>query len=186
MKLNMAFPVCECTSIATRVPAAPLQHGDGGEKGRLRRLRRAPWHNRDRVTKADFIYFDAGGGHRAAANALRTTMEQQERPFSIRMVNLQEVLDEIDIYKKVTGVRLQDLYNLMLKKGWTLGSAQWMALMHVVIKLFHSKQVAVLRKFWAQETPELVVSLVPNLNRALRHALPAHIPMVTILTDIAD
>jgi 1,2-diacylglycerol 3-beta-galactosyltransferase len=140
----------------------------------------------DRVTKADFIYFDAGGGHRAAATALRAVMEEQRRPFAIRMVNLQEVLDEIDVYKRVTGVRLQDLYNLMLKKGWTLGSAQWMALMHVVIKLFHSKQVTVLRKFWSDDPPELLVSLVPNLNRALRDALPARIPMVTILTDIAD
>jgi 1,2-diacylglycerol 3-beta-galactosyltransferase len=137
------------------------------------------------VQRADFIYFDAGGGHRAAATALRDVMERQGRPFEIRMVNLQEVLDEIDIYKKITGVRLQDLYNLMLKKGWTLGSEQWMVLMHWVIKLFHPKAVGVLRRFWAQDRPDLLVSLVPNLNRALREGLPGA-PMVTILTDIAD
>ena len=32
---------------------------------------------------------------------------------------------------------LQDLYNLMLKKGWTLGSAQLMVGMHAVIRVFH-------------------------------------------------
>jgi UDP-N-acetylglucosamine:LPS N-acetylglucosamine transferase len=139
----------------------------------------------DRVKRADFIYFDAGGGHRAAATALRDVMERQNRPFAIRMVNLQEILDEIDVYKKITGVRLQDLYNLMLKKGWTFGSAQWMALMHGMIKLFHPKAVGVLRRFWAQDRPDLLVSLVPNLNRALREALTG-VPMVTILTDLAD
>jgi 1,2-diacylglycerol 3-beta-galactosyltransferase len=139
----------------------------------------------DRVKRADFIYFDAGGGHRAAATALREVMERQNRPFAIRMVNLQEILDEIDVYKKVTGVRLQDLYNLMLKKGWTLGSAQWMALMHAVIKVFHPKAVGVLRRFWEKDRPDLLVSLVPNLNRALRDGLPG-VPMVTILTDLAD
>src|SRR6185437_7751982 len=83
--------------------------------------------------KVDFIFFDAGGGHRAAANALRLVMEDQGRPFEIRMVNLQEMLDSIDVFRKLTGIRLQDLYNLMLKKGWTLGSPQLMAGMQAVI-----------------------------------------------------
>src|ERR1035438_2040909 len=72
----------------------------------------------------DFIFFDAGGGHRAAANALRQVMEQQGSPFEIRMVNLQDVLDAMDVFRKLTGLRLQDIYNLMLKNGWTLGSPQ--------------------------------------------------------------
>ncbi len=141
------------------------------------------------VKQLDFIYFDAGGGHRAAANALQQVIEQQNRPWSIRLVNLQELLDEIDVYKKVTGVRLQDLYNLMLKKGWTLGSPQLTAAMHVVIRLFHSRQVGVLESFWRGDGPDLVVSLVPNFNRALRDGLAKArpgVPLVTILTDIAD
>jgi hypothetical protein len=139
--------------------------------------------------KVDFIYFDAGGGHRAAANALRQVMEQQRRPFEIRMVNLQEVLDAMDVFRKVTGLRLQDIYNLMLKKGWTLGSPQLMVGMHWVIRLFHSKTVRLLEGFWREHRPEMVVSLVPNLDRALgeslARALPG-VPFVTILTDIAD
>ena len=141
------------------------------------------------MKKLDFIYFDAGGGHRAAANALRQVMERQARPCEIRMVNLQELLDQLDVFRKVTGLRLEDCYNLMLKKGWTLGSAQLTAGMHLVIKMFHGQQVKVLTGFWKQSRPDLVVSLVPNFNRAmfdsLRVALPG-VPMVTILTDIAD
>ena len=139
--------------------------------------------------RVDFIYFDAGGGHRAAANALRQVIEQQQRPFEIRMVNLQEVLDEMDVFRKVTGLRLQDLYNLMLKKGWTLGSPQLMVGMHWVIRLFHSQTVRLLEAFWREHRPEMVVSMVPNLDRALceslARALPG-VPFVTILTDIAD
>jgi 1,2-diacylglycerol 3-beta-galactosyltransferase len=141
------------------------------------------------VEELDFIYFDAGGGHRAAANALRQVIEEQKRPFDVRLVNLQEVLDEIDVFRKVTGVRLQDLYNLMLKKGWTLGSAQLMAGMHAVIRLFHRQQVRVLSRFWERSRPDMVVSMVPNLNRSLReslHRVLPQVPMVTILTDIAD
>ncbi|MEO8593842.1 MAG: glycosyltransferase [Candidatus Solibacter sp.] len=139
--------------------------------------------------KVDFIYFDAGGGHRAAATALRQVIEQQGRRFEIRMVNLQEVLDEVDVFRKATGLRLQDVYNLMLKKGWTIGSPQLMVGMHGVIRLFHRKTVRLLENFWRARRPDMVVSLVPNLDRALceslRKARPGA-PFVTILTDIAD
>ena len=139
--------------------------------------------------QVDFIFFDAGGGHRAAANALRQVMEQQGSPFEIRMVNLQEVLDAMDVFRKLTGLRLQDIYNLMLKKGWTLGSPQLMVGMHWVIRMFHPKAVGLLEAFWRERRPEMVVSLVPNLDRALceslARALPG-VPFVTILTDIAD
>lgn len=141
------------------------------------------------MKKLDFIYFDAGGGHRAAANALQQVIEQQGRSWEIRLVNLQEVLDEIDVFRKVTRVRLQDLYNLMLKKGWTLGSPQLTAGMHLVIRLFHRQQVKVLERFWAARRPDMVVSLVPNLNRALFDSLARAcpgVPLVTVITDIAD
>ena len=141
------------------------------------------------MRKLDFVYFDAGGGHRAAANALRQVMELEERRCEIRMVNLQELLDTLDVFRKVTGLRLEDLYNTMLRKGWTLGSPQLTAGMHVVIRVFHSKQVRMLVDFWRKSRPDMVVSLVPNFNRAmcesLRTALPG-VPFVTIITDIAD
>ncbi len=143
----------------------------------------------DLMKHVDFIFFDAGGGHRAAANALRQVIEQQQRPWQIRMVNLQELLDSIDVFRQVSGLRLQDIYNLMLKRGWTLGSAQLMAGMHLVIRVFHSRQVRALQGFWRGARPDLVVSLVPNFNRALAEALSIAwpgVPYVTILTDLAD
>ncbi len=141
------------------------------------------------MPQLDFIFFDAGGGHRAAADALRQVIEQQQRGWEIRPVNLQELLDSIDVFRQLTGLRLQDLYNLMLKRGWTLGSAQLTAGMHVVIRLFHSRQVRALEGFWRPRRPDMVVSLVPNFNRALAQALGntwPGVPFVTILTDIAD
>jgi len=141
------------------------------------------------MKRLDFVFFDAGGGHRAAANALRRVFETEQRPYEVRLVNLQELLDSIDVFRKMTGLRLQDLYNLMLKKGWTLGSPQLTAGMHVVIRLFHRKQVELLETLWRKSRPDLVVSLIPNFNRALceslRRALPG-VPLVTVLTDLAD
>jgi len=139
--------------------------------------------------KIDILFFDAGGGHRSAANALKEVIERQGRPWEIRLLNLQEALDELDIFRKLLGIRLQDCYNLILNKGWTLGSPQLTWGMHLIIRLFHSGQVRLLEKIWAERRPDMVTSVIPNLNRAIgesaQKAIPGT-PLVTILTDIAD
>ncbi len=139
--------------------------------------------------KLDFVYFDAGGGHRSAALALQSVIAVSEYDWQVRLVNLQEVLDPLDIFRKVTGRRLQDIYNLALAKGWTFGSSYLLPCMHGVIRLYHAAQVKLLSKFWQEQSPDMVVSLVPNFNRALfqslARALPS-VPFVTILTDLAD
>ncbi len=103
------------------------------------------------MKKIDFIYFDAGGGHRSAAMALKSVIDSQNRatggdPWEIRLVNLQEVLDSLDIFRKITGLRLEDVYNKMLAKGWTLGSAQGLQFMHGVIRLYHDPTVRLLTR----------------------------------------
>jgi len=140
------------------------------------------------MINADLIFIDAGGGHRAAAEALRLVMEDQGGG-NIRLVNLQELLDSIDLGRKLTGLRMQDLYNLMLKKGWTLGTPQTVRVLQLFIRLLQPHQVRLLRGFWRSNHPDLVVSLIPHFNRALAESLrletPAT-PFVTVLTDLAD
>ncbi len=140
------------------------------------------------MINADLVFFDAGGGHRAAAEALRLVMEEQGG-WKIRLVNLQELLDPIDLVRKLTGLRMQDLYNLMLKKGWTLGTPQTLRVLQFIIRLLHSCQVRLLQEFWRSSHADLAVSLIPHFNRALAQSLhqarPAT-PFVTILTDLAD
>jgi len=141
------------------------------------------------VPKLDFIYFDAGGGHRAAATALKLVIEQQKRGWDVRLVNLQEVLDSIDIFRKITGLRLQDIYNTLLKRGWTLGAGPMARAMQAVIRVYHSKEVRMLERHWAASRPDLTVSFVPHFNRAIVESaagvLPG-MPVVTVITDFAD
>ena len=139
--------------------------------------------------KVDFLFFDAGGGHRSAAAALESAIESCGYPWTVRLVNVQEVLDPIDVFRKCTGVRLQDLYNRMLARGWTLGSSLWIPVIQWVIRRYHRPSVKLLAEFWRQRRPDLVVSLVPNLNRALFESLKQvapETPYVTVMTDMAD
>src|SRR5712672_36329 len=139
--------------------------------------------------RISLVFFDAGGGHRNAATALKVEIEREGRPFEVSLVNLQEVLDPLDILRKLTGIRIQDLYNKMLRHGWTLGSPQLMRVLQLVIRSHHAPSVSVLKKFWLETQPDLVVSLVPHFNRALREsfdkAFPGR-PFVTGRTDLAD
>lgn len=137
----------------------------------------------------DFIFFDAGGGHRSAATALKTVIDQQQRPWTVRLVNLQEVLDSLDVFRKITHIRLEDIYNRMLARGWTLGAGVGLKFMHGVIRVYHRQIVRMLAEHWRSSRPDMVVSLVPNFNRAMREALRVaspETPYVTILTDFAD
>ena len=137
----------------------------------------------------DFLFFDAGGGHRSAATALKAVIDSQNRGWEVRLVNVQEILDELDVFQKIFGIRGQDVYNLVLAKGWTLGSEYMIGPMHAIIRLYHKAQVRLLTKLWHSRRPDLVVSLIPNFNRSifdrLQTALPGT-PYISILTDFAD
>src|ERR1700680_300902 len=99
-----------------------------------------------RMKTIELVFFDAGGGHRSAANALCEVVRREKRPWDMQMMNLQELLDDMDVFRKITDIRLQDLYNLMLRRGWTLGSPALMKGMHGVIRLYHRAQVKLLVK----------------------------------------
>lgn len=139
--------------------------------------------------RVDILFFDAGGGHRAAANALKLSIEQQGLPWEVRLVNVQEVLDAIDLFRQVLRLRLEDVYNLLLRKGWTLGSGFMLKVMHGLIWLYHPLQVRLLRRHWQKHPTDLAISVVPNFDRALCQALEQALPgtpFAIVITDIAD
>src|SRR5690348_18443150 len=135
------------------------------------------------------VYFEAGGGHRNAATALEQAVKQANPAWAVELVNLQELLDSIDIIRQLTGLRVQDVYNRMLRNGWTLGSAQLMRMLQGIIRVYHRKTVRLLERYWRELQPGLVVLLVPHFNGALCesmcNAFPGQ-PLVTIVFEIAD
>jgi UDP-N-acetylglucosamine:LPS N-acetylglucosamine transferase len=137
----------------------------------------------------DLIYFNAGGGHRAAANALHAAIETQGWGWRVRLVHLFEVLDPQGQFRRLTGMAPEDYYNKRLARGWTLGLDQELKLLQGTIRFGHGMLVKALQQHWLKTEPDLVVSLVPNFNRALYQSLAAAlpgVPFVTVLTDLAD
>jgi Glycosyltransferase family 28 C-terminal domain len=135
------------------------------------------------------VFFDAGGGHRSAAEALRSVLQGGERPWQVELLNLQELLDRLDLLKKTTGLRMQDGYNLLLRKGWTRFTPQLLPVLQGVIRLYHRPTVKLLSSYWNDHPRDFVLSVIPHFNRALRESLRRVSPQtafVTLLTDFAD
>ena len=135
------------------------------------------------------VFFDAGGGHRSAAEALKGALEAQPQPWHVELLNLQELLDQLDLLKKLTGLRIQDGYNLILRKGWTRLTPQLLPVLQKVIALYHRPTVKLLAKYWKVHPTDLVLSVIPHFNRAMMESIQKatpHTAFVTLLTDFAD
>ena len=141
------------------------------------------------MMRVELVYFDAGGGHRAAAQALEQGMLLQGRRWLVCKTDLTDVLDAAQTFRRLTGMAPEDLYNKRLASGFTLGLAQELKLLQGLIRLSHHTLVQRLVRHFEVTRPDLVVSLIPNFNRTLHDALALarpSAPFVTVLTDMAD
>ena len=139
--------------------------------------------------KITIVFFDAGGGHRSASEALKAVLESQPRSWQVELLNLQQLLDRIDVLKKVTGLRIQDGYNLILRKGWTRLTPQLLPVLQSVIRAFHRPTVKLLAEYWKSHPADVVLSVIPHFNRALAESIrrvSPSTPFVTLITDLAD
>lgn len=137
----------------------------------------------------DLVYFDAGGGHRSAALALQAAIARQRRPWTVRLVNLTEVLDAGGQWRRKLGFDPEAFYNRRLQRGWTIGLAHELKLLQALIRMAHAPMLRLLQHHWARTEPDVVVSLVPNFNRVLHESVAGTLPGVpfaTVLTDMAD
>jgi glycosyl transferase family 28 len=141
------------------------------------------------VRKLTIIYHHAGGGHSSAAEALKDTLVTQERGWDVNLLDLQELLDPIDLMRRATGLRIQDTYNLILRRGWTRLTPKLLPVLIGTIRLYHSPIVKALQAYWAEHPADLALSVIPHFNRAIADSLRGNgvrTPFVTLITDLAD
>lgn len=141
------------------------------------------------ATTIELLYLNAGGGHRATARALEQVIHEQRRPWRVQALDLMSIFDPDARFQRLTGVAPEHLYNRALARGRTFGMALQLRLLQGMVALGHDWMRRRLEAHWRRTQPSLVVSLVPNFNRAIglaaARALP-HAPFVTVMTDLAD
>jgi hypothetical protein len=141
------------------------------------------------MKKIHVVFHDGGGGHRNAAVALQTIVAQQGRPWQMDLVQFQDLTDRLDVLRKLTGIRIQQQYNILLQNGWTLGSKYLLRLLQLTIRIFHRPMVRLLENFWREHPADLLISVIPHFNRQICESWNAVYPgrpFVTLITDLAD
>ncbi len=147
------------------------------------------WNNAAPMKKIQVLFHDAGGGHRNAAVALQSVISQQNRGWEVELVQFQELTDHLDVLRRLTGIRIQEQYNTMLRNGWTLGATQLLRVLQATIWLFHGPLVTLLEKYFRTSSADLLVTVIPHFNREIAEAwkrVHPEKPFVTLITDIAD
>jgi len=141
------------------------------------------------MKKILITFHDAGGGHRNAAVALQAMAKAQNRDWDVELVQFQELTDRLDVLRKVTGIRIQEQYNTLLRNGWTLGSKQLLRVLQWTIQIFHGPLVKLLEGFWKEHPADLLLSVIPHFNREIAESwekvYPGR-PFATVITDLAD
>ena len=141
------------------------------------------------MRKIQVLFHDAGGGHRNAAVALQTVISQQNRGWDVKLVQFQELTDRLDVLRKLTGIRIQEQYNSLLRNGWTLGATQLLRVLQTTIRVFHGPLVKLLAQHFRDSDADLLVSVIPHFNREIAEAwklVHPDKPFATLITDIAD
>lgn len=141
------------------------------------------------MTTLDIVYFNAGGGHRASALALQAIIQAQHRPWSVRLVNLVDILDPEKRFHTLLGFHPEDLYNKRLARGWTRSMGHELVVLQQLIKLGNAAMTERLQQYWQHTRPDMVISMIPNFNRAMYQGLCSagiDAEYMTVMTDFAD
>src|SRR5579859_2186854 len=141
------------------------------------------------MKKIQIVFHDAGGGHRNAAVALQAMAKAQKRDWEVELTQFQDITNRLDVLRKVTGIQIQEQYNIILRNGWTWGSKQLLRVLQWTIRIFHGPLVKLLEGFWKEHKADLLISVIPHFNREIAESwekvYPGR-PFVTIITDLAD
>ena len=138
------------------------------------------------------VYTDAGGGHRASAQAMRDILKADGR-YRVTLVNpYQEVLAHLDPFTRLTGRNVEATYNELVLGGGRTGlfCRSFFVLSFVAVGFLRRAGRREFARLWAATRPDLVVSMLPVLNPAMIDAIKTYrdgaVPFAIMMTDWAE
>lgn len=141
------------------------------------------------VPEVLLLLVDAGGGHRATANALLAAAAGGEARFRLRAESLQAILERLDPMRRLTGRSMESLYNALVRRRRTRHLVPLLRGMQRAIRLLRGPLARRMAARLQAAPPDLVVSMAPNFNAVVRDAVEKacpQVPFVVLLTDLAD
>ncbi len=138
------------------------------------------------------VYTDAGGGHRAAAEALREILTE-EQGFRVTLVNAyQEVLPHLDLFARWTARDVEQTYNDLILRGGRTGLFCLLFYLLAVlnVRLLGKAGRRAFAALWERSRPDLVISVLPVINHLMIDSLAGHrdgrVPFAVLITDWSE
>lgn len=135
------------------------------------------------------------GGHDATCNAICSVLAQSNTPYSVSVTDLGEIVNSLAKQNKIVDVFTllgssgQNFYTWLQKSNWTWLFPLQFHLNKLLAKLNYNAGVKITEQYCREQQPDLVVSVVPFVNKllweGLQRAKPGT-PLVTVLIDFAD
>jgi hypothetical protein len=120
---------------------------------------------------------------------LRQVIERNKLPFEVSIVDFREILARAASRTELAGSQKYTFHKSMLWMAESVEDTHSMHIQEAFFRLCHEFTLRVLQDFWQSSKPDLLVSLIPRLNSAVResfsNAFPGR-PFVTFLTDECD
>lgn len=136
------------------------------------------------------FYTDAGGGHRATANAIQEVLKQQRPSYQVIVVNLyKEILAELDLARRFLNIDGESIYNyFFLNKNCGYLTKFFLKLLHFNQRLFYQKGVYLVKQFLQAKPCDLVISVMPHINKFLYEAVQQVPPtkFIELITDFDE
>ena len=137
--------------------------------------------------KKNIIVFSStgGGGHIAVADGL---MHYLGDAYNVMVVNAFEtVFAPVDSFGTITFGRVsaEDFYNLCLRCGWTNLAGHYSKVGESYIASKHNFLVSLVIQYFSNIKPDLIISVMPQINGALQEAChKQNIPFLVITNDL--
>lgn len=148
-----------------------------------------------RTFRVNVVTGQGGGGHYATYRALKAIAKRRNLPWEFQVTDMDDIITELaqagdiqNAYEKF-GMSGHDLYNLMVKGGWTWLWPLKMRLNKLMVRMNHQVGVNIFAEHWRSQQPDIVVSVMPLYNKGLYESLQKAkpgTPYVTVMTDFAD
>lgn len=147
----------------------------------------------DKPKKILIVYTDAGGGHKATAQALKAVLDQNTRHRVTLMNPYKELIADVDLFARLTPYTDENVYNrFVLDKGWNnLFCLAYFAVTLLNVRLGTRESVKRFTACWKKQGFDLVISVMPMSNQGLYQSVAAcfgkgAVPFLVVITDFAE
>jgi len=131
---------------------------------------------------------ESGGGHKQTAQVLSQFLQKENRVIKI-ISTFQELFSDLDHGARFFGISGEDTYNqfLLQKEAPSFFyKCFFFTIYYSFIVPYRKLFIKRFTAFFEQEKPDLIISVIPIINREIAAAINNHSPFLIIQTDLFE